>query len=80
MSGGQNHEHISEVRWKTRETGERNTSTRQHTVEGINKGGRALVTDGARVVEVRVVDADPPYIRTWADGVWTDNLLALPRY
>jgi len=80
MSGGQNHEHISEVRWKNPETGESNTSTRQQMVEWINKGGRALVTDGARVVEVRVVDADPPYIRTWADGVWTDNLLALPRY
>ncbi len=28
----------------------------------------------------RVADADPPDIRTYADGVWTDNLLALPRY
>jgi hypothetical protein len=26
---------------------------------------------------VGVVEANPPYIRTFADGVWTDNLLSL---
>ena len=31
-------------------------------------------------MSVGVVDANPPYIRTHADGVWTDNLLALPRF
>lgn len=26
---------------------------------------------------VGVVEANPPYLRTYADGVWTDNLLSL---
>jgi hypothetical protein len=42
--------------------------------------GQAYVSDGARHVLVGVVDATPKYIRTYADNVWTDNLLALPRY
>ena len=40
------------------------------------------MTDGTREVQVGVVHPQygPPYLRTHADGVWTDNLLALPRY
>jgi exosome complex RNA-binding protein Rrp42 (RNase PH superfamily) len=45
-----------------------------------NKNGDARVTDGVNTVKVGVVDASPPYIRTHADGKWTDNLLALPTY
>jgi hypothetical protein len=40
---------------------------------------RVRGSDGSDVA-VGVVDASPPYIRTYADGNWTDNLLALPRY
>jgi hypothetical protein len=40
----------------------------------------ALVSDGRRWVRVHVVNAHPPYLQTYADGVWTDNLLALPRF
>jgi hypothetical protein len=49
-------------------------------VEWINSGGEAFVSSGARVLRVGVVNALPPYIRTYADQVWTDNLLALPRF
>lgn len=42
--------------------------------------GRAVVTDGKNTVNVGVVDTTPKYLRTYADGIWTDNLLALPRY
>jgi hypothetical protein len=38
------------------------------------------VTDGKNTVAVLVVDSSPPYLRTYADGKWTDNLLALPKY
>ncbi len=31
-------------------------------------------------IEVRVVQAMPPYLRTVADNTYTDNLLALPRF
>jgi hypothetical protein len=81
LVGGDRHEHIGSVRWKNPETQDTGESTRQTMVEWIrDQGGRAYVSDGTRAVEVGVVNVTPPYIRTYADGVWTDNLLALPRY
>jgi hypothetical protein len=80
--GGTKHEHIASVRWinpTTRKTGQ---NTRSEMVEWIQtKQGDARVRDGAgHDVHVGVVKVMPPYIRTFADKVWTDNLLALPRY
>ena len=51
-------------------------------VEWISKknGSAYVCGDHAHIAKVGVVKADPPYIRTFADGVWNDNLLALPRY
>jgi hypothetical protein len=50
-------------------------------IEYLRKPGtRAFVTDGERTVNIRIVEAEPPYIQTHADGVWTNNLLDLPRY
>lgn len=43
-------------------------------------GGDARVRDDhGSDVGVRVIDASPAYIQTYADGVPTDNLLWLPR-
>lgn len=41
-----------------------------------------LLVEGARVVSVEVVHpaAASPYIRARDDGVWTDDLLTLPRF
>jgi hypothetical protein len=79
-SGG-GHEHIDSVRWEDPGTGKTDESTRSAMVRWINDDGDARVRDAAgHTVRVGVVDADPPYIRTYADKVWTDNLLALPRY
>jgi hypothetical protein len=44
----------------------RNQTNSFYVVDG--KGNRA---------NVGVVEAHPPYIRTYADKVWTDNLLSL---
>ncbi|MEN4450123.1 DUF3892 domain-containing protein [Mycobacterium sp. SM3041] len=46
------------------------------------RGGIAYVYEAGRQVRVGVVtpQVGPKYLRTYADGVWTDNLLALPRY
>ena len=79
MSGGTQHEHIAKVKWRDdkNSTGE---STRAEMVTFIEGGGKAYVTDGTNTVYVGVVNATPKYIRTHADGKWTDNLLALPRY
>jgi hypothetical protein len=82
MSGGAGHEHIGAVRWRNPTTGNTGENTRAEMVDWIkNKGGDARVRDDAgNDVRVGVVNATPPYLRTFADGVWTDNLLALPRY
>jgi hypothetical protein len=82
MVGGSEHQHIGSVRWTNPDTGNSGESTRAKMVEWIrDKKGVAHVhgADGS-VSQVGVVDANPPYIRTYADGDWNDNLLALPTY
>lgn len=80
LVGGQRHEHIAAIRWRNAATNQTGQSTRAVMVDWIRKGGDARVTDGVRSVQVGVVNVTPPYIRTHADGIWTDNLLSLPRY
>jgi hypothetical protein len=59
-------------------------SARESIVAWLEAHGanEAVVADGADHVQVAVVrsDSGAPYIRTQADGVWTDNLLALPTF
>jgi hypothetical protein len=81
LTGGTRHEHIAAVRWKNPATNASGENTREQMVTWIrDEKGDARVTDGRTEVSVGVVDANPPHIRTYADGKWSDNLLALPRY
>ena len=81
MVAGELHQHIASVRWRNPGDNTSGESSREIVVDWIrNKGGQAYVTDGRVQVAVGVVEATPPYIRTHADGVWTDNLLALPTF
>jgi Protein of unknown function (DUF3892) len=79
--GGSAHQHIADVRWRNATSGEIGESSRAKMVEFIDGGGVARVRDArGDDVAVGVVKATPPYIRTYADGIWTDNLLSLPPY
>ncbi len=80
LGGGASHEHITDVMWKNPADGKTGASTRSVMVEWIDKGNVARVKDSRGEVDVLVVRASPPYLRTYADGRWTDNLLALPRF
>jgi hypothetical protein len=81
MEGGSGHEHIAEVGWRDPADGKTGRSSRATMVDWIeNKSGVAKVTDGINTVDVGVVKGNPSYLRTHADGKWTDNLLALRRY
>jgi hypothetical protein len=82
MVGGVRHEHIADVRWTNIDTKETGQATRQQMVDWLRQSSsnHAWVYGGGRWIEVRVVNANPPYIQTYADDVPTDNLLALPRY
>jgi uncharacterized protein DUF3892 len=79
-SWGSSHEHIAEVRWENRQSREAGQSSRATMVDWINGGGDARVRDQSGDVQVGVVQASPPYLRTHRDNRYTDNLLSLPRY
>jgi hypothetical protein len=83
MTGaGTGHEHIAAVKWKNPDDGNSGESNRATMVNWIaNQNGKAYVCgDSAHIARVGVINASPPYIRTYADGAWSDNLLALSRY
>lgn len=81
MPGAAGHEHIELLRWQDPGTLESGQSTLEGILAWIGSGGDLRVRRLAGgEVRIAVVDADPPYIRAYADGVWTDDLLDLPRY
>jgi hypothetical protein len=81
LSGGASHEHIAAVRWKNPDTGKTGQNGRTEMVGWIrDEDGKAYVCGNSHLARVGVVDATVPYLRTHADGVWSDNLLALPRF
>jgi Protein of unknown function (DUF3892) len=83
LAGGNGHEHISFLWWTNPATGASGANARSELVQWIEvENGKAYVEDsrGDRS-DVRVVTPQygAKYLRTYADGIWTDNLLALPR-
>jgi hypothetical protein len=83
LAGGTTHQHIVRLWWTDPASGVSGDNSRAEMVGWIEHGyGKAYVEDryGHRV-DVRVVTPThgEKYLRTYADGVWTDNLLALPR-
>ena len=81
-SGHENHEHIRAIRWRDAESHQQGQSTVAEVVDLIRAKTLVYVSDEAfeRTAIVRVVDAKPPYIRSWAHGEWGNDLLALPRF
>jgi hypothetical protein len=81
MSGGSGHSHIASVRWRNPQGGKCGSSNVETMVEWLGEAGNtAYVRHGASDVRVGVVKTRPPYLRSYADGEWSDNLLALPRF
>lgn len=82
LSGGFAHEHIAHLWWTNPATGKSGDNDRSTIVSWIeNDGGKAYVEDaqGHRAdVAVIAPSHGEKYLRTHADGVWTDNLLSLP--
>lgn len=71
---------ISHYKW--REIGSTNTgsSDKRTLVAWIEDGNKAYVGSGSNRVDVLVVNASPKYLRTYADGRWTNNLTSLPEF
>jgi hypothetical protein len=81
MSGGATHRHVAAVKWLNPATGNIGDNTVAEIVQWLRKAdNRAFVCDGYTITEVIIVEADPPYLRTHADGTPTDNLLNLPAF
>jgi Protein of unknown function (DUF3892) len=76
------HHAISDLSWINDQTNATGNSSRQQVYDWIkNEDGVAYVRDSrgnqARV-GTREHASGTQYLQTYADGVWTDNLLALP--
>jgi hypothetical protein len=84
QEGGKEHQHIASVQWRNTATSATGQSTRQAIVDWLNesKANQAVVADASTWVYVGVIQptSGEPYIQTHADGQWSDNLLALPRF
>lgn len=82
MSGGNGNEHVAALKWVNPATGETGgNDVRPTLIDWVRANpNQAFVEDSSGRAYVGVVDARPPYLRTFADGRWTDNLLSLPTY
>lgn len=85
LTGGEWHEHIEKMIWNDPETPDKHfESTREQMVNFVNNNpnGSAYVYDvpTQKRVSIGAVNATPPYVRTYADGEWQDNLLSLEGY
>lgn len=74
------HAAIANVRWLDSGNSTSKVMSKQAAVDWLNKGNTLWVAADDGPVEVRVVGASPPYLRTVRDNSYTDNLLALPRF
>jgi hypothetical protein len=82
LTGGTTHQHITRLWWINPANGKSDDSTRATIVSWIEtENGKAYVDKDGHRADVAVVTpaSGPKYLRTHADGVWTDNLLSLPR-
>lgn len=81
-SSGGRHQHIASMRWRNPDSGKSGQSTQAEMVAFVRKPSTAAYVCGGdgHMARVGVVEETPPYVRTHADGDWSDNLLALPRY
>ena len=82
LQGGHGHDHIAMLQWEMQGSGKSGSSTTASMVEWIEAGNVAKVRGrpGSSDSTVGVVKSAPPHLRTYADGEWNNNLLALPRF
>ena len=77
------HEYITDLQWKDESNGATSNGTKAGLVDWIdNQKGIAYVGSGSEQVRVGTIhpEGGTPYLRTYADGKWTNNLLSLPEF
>jgi hypothetical protein len=83
QAGGTGHEHITHLWWTDPVTGDEGSGTRGEIVRLIEVGNARAYLDDGQGHRAAVLVVTPrrgeKYLQTCADGLLTDNLLALPR-
>ena len=77
------HETITDYKWTNLQDNSTSSSSKATMVDWIdNRGGTAVVGSGPAQVNVGVVHpaSGQPFLRTHADGKWSNNLLSLPTF
>ena len=80
--GGETEAHVTNFRWLNSTSGVAGTSSTANMVAWLEKGNSLFVGGPDGKVSVGVVRpaAGTPYLRSFANKQWTDNLKALPRF
>jgi hypothetical protein len=81
LIGGRDHEHIREVQWRSTST-VAGQSSREGLAEWLraSSDNRAFVGDERVDVAAVVGPEGSLYVRSYANGVWRDDLLGLPTF
>lgn len=79
----EDNQHITKYQWLNELNNNSGVSDKPTMVDWIDvKKNKAYVGSGTSKVPVGVIRPDngTPYLRTYADGQWNNNLLSLPRF
>lgn len=77
------HQTIVRYAWTNTATGSTGDNDKPSMVSFVDsKKNKVVVGTGTNEVQVGAVhpDGGQPYLRTYADGKWTNNLLSLPTF
>jgi|GEM_PF-1361078 len=81
FEGGSEHHHISKVEYEDQETLEKIDISTVEMIKFIKESScKVFVQVDEEKVEVHVINAEPKYLRTKANGIETDNLLNLETF
>jgi hypothetical protein len=81
FKNGKQHEHITHVEMYSTVDKKTDSCSVADVVAYLRKHETGIyVKDGDKNIPIVIVEADPPYIRTKADGKLTNNLLSLPTF
>ena len=73
---------ITAYKWVSRESGRVDWTDRPTMIKWIDEGNKAFVGRGYSQVNVAIVRpaGGEPYLRTFADDAWNNNLESLPPF
>ncbi len=80
FSDGSGMQHIALVRWEQPGYGRQGVNTRAQMVDYLREGNDVFVRGRGNTPDAKVViaDANPPHLKTVADGRDSNDLLCLP--